>query len=822
MTTDYSPAAIEKDAQAYWQDQQSFEVKEELDKEKFFCLSMLPYPSGDLHMGHVRNYTLGDVIARYMHLKGKNVLQPMGWDSFGLPAENAAIKRQLPPAEWTKKNINRMRKQLKALGLAIDWRREFATCDPEYYHWEQWLFLKMYEKGLVYKKEAMVNWDPVDQTTLANEQVIDGRGWRSGALVEKRVIPQWFFKITDYADELLSGLDELDNWPDQVKTMQRNWIGRSEGVSIDFKVKGHKSGVTVYTTRPDTLYGVTYLSIAAEHPLAQQAAKDNPELQAFIESCQIGSTAEADLAHQEKRGVDTGLKAVHPFTRKHVPIWITNFVLMDYGTGAVMSVPAHDERDHDMAKQYDLPILPVIKPNDESEWDYEAAALTDAGIMMNSDGFDGLSSTDGKRQIIELITEKKLGDIQINYRLRDWGISRQRYWGAPIPMIFCKKCGDVPVPEDQLPIILPTDLIPDGSASPLKSCRSFYQTKCPSCGGQAKRETDTMDTFVESSWYYARYCSYDQNDKMLDDRAKYWTPVDQYIGGVEHAVLHLLYSRFFHKVMRDLGLVNSNEPFTNLLTQGMVLKDGHKMSKSKGNVVAPQGLVKEYGADTVRLFSLFAAPPEQSLEWSETGVDGCFRFLRKLYAFAIKSQELFTKLNHQPKQDPFVYNDNSQFQKYRCEFYTLLKQAKFDIKRLQFNTVVSACMKIFNLLQSLPTDSDAMRSLLQEGFGVLLQVLAPITPHLCHQLWIDLGYGDDILEAGWPKMDNRALQTSSVELIVQVNGKLRAKLQVPTGADNDTVESLAKDNDQVQKHIAGKDIKKVIVVPNKLVNIVAV
>ncbi|OGT47402.1 MAG: leucine--tRNA ligase [Gammaproteobacteria bacterium RIFCSPHIGHO2_12_FULL_41_15] len=820
---DYCPAETEKKAQQFWQDNRSFDAKEEFDKEKYFCLSMMPYPSGDLHMGHVRNYTIGDVIARFMHLKGKNVLQPMAWDSFGLPAENAAIKRQLSPAEWTHKNIARMRKQLKSMGFAIDWRRELTTCEPSYYRWEQWLFLKMYEKGLVYKKEAAVNWDPVDQTTLANEQVINGRGWRSGALVEKRVIPQWFFKTTAYAEELLTGLDEMENWPEQVKTMQRNWIGRSEGVSIEFKIKGENTQtLTIYTTRPDTIYGATYISIAPDHPLAKKAAKANAEVKAFIEACSHVSTAEAEIAHQEKHGIDTGLKAINPFNKKNIPIWITNFVLMDYGTGAIMSVPAHDERDHEMAIKYNLPIIPVIKPHDESEWDYLKAAFTDTGIMMDSDDYNGHSSTDTKKNIILAIAKKKLGKAQINYRLRDWGISRQRYWGTPIPMIFCKNCGDIPVPEDQLPVILPNDLIPDGKASPLKACRSFYQTKCPQCGGQAKRETDTMDTFVESSWYYARFSCFDQGNKILDDRAKYWTPVDQYIGGIEHAVLHLLYARFMHKVLRDLGLLNTNEPFSSLLTQGMVLKDGHKMAKSKGNVVAPQALIKQYGADTVRLFSMFAAPPEHSLEWSDSAVEGCYRFLRKLWTLATEKKSLVEKINQQPKQDPFVYNDNESFQKQRCEFYQLVKQAKFDIKRFQFNTVVSTCMKLCNLLHGLETSSEAIAHLFHEGMRILLQILSPITPHICHELWRELGYGEDILTSEWPKMDNRALKTSSIEIIVQINGKLRAKIQALNEASKEEIEKQALAHDVIQKYIKDKTVKKVIVVPNKLVNIVAV
>ena len=635
MNEQYDPAIIESNAQQYWETQQSFACREDDNKTKFYCLSMLPYPSGDLHMGHVRNYTIGDVIARYQRMLGKNVLHPMGWDAFGLPAENAAIARHLPPAVWTKNNIANMRKQFKQLGYSFDWQREISTCDPEYYRWEQWLFIQLYKKGLVYKKKAVVNWDPVDQTVLANEQVIDGKGWRSGATVERREIPQWFFKITAYAEELLHDLDQLTGWPQQVRTMQRNWIGRSEGANISFRIADSDESLTIFTTRADTIMGVSYLAIAPEHPLALTAAKTNPELHQFIEACRHTKVAEADTATQVKKGIRLGQTAIHPLTEEKLPIWVTNFVLMEYGSGAIMAVPAHDERDFEFASTYHLPVKPVIQP-ENSSWDFNRGAMTADGVLVNSGKFDGLTAAVARKTIIDFLVDNHLAERQINYRLRDWGISRQRYWGAPIPMVQCSECGDVPIKEQDLPVILPPNLIPDGHASPLTASASFYQTTCPQCGQEAKRETDTMDTFMESSWYYARYASYDQHSAMLDQRANYWTPVDQYIGGIEHAILHLLYARFMHKLLRDQGLLHSDEPFKNLLTQGMVLKDGFKMSKSKGNIVPPLELIDKYGADTVRLFIIFASPPEQSLEWSDSGVEGAYRFLKKLWSFANK------------------------------------------------------------------------------------------------------------------------------------------------------------------------------------------
>jgi leucyl-tRNA synthetase len=815
----YDPAAIEAAAQSYWQENHCFTTKEDLTREKYYCLSMLPYPSGELHMGHVRNYTIGDTISRYQAARGKNVFQPMGWDAFGLPAENAAIARGLAPAEWTQKNIKKMKKQLAPLGFALNWDRELATCDPEYYRWEQWLFLKMYEKGLVYKKEATVNWDPVDKTVLANEQVVDGKGWRSGATVERKRIPQWFFKITDYADELLDDLDKLDGWPEQVRTMQRNWIGRSTGLALDFSVIKQKEDLQVFTTRPDTLMGVSYLAIAAEHPLAIAAAEANPDIAKFVKKLAQNKVAEADIATLEKLGVDSGFRAIHPLTKKHLPIWITNFVLMDYGTGAVMAVPAHDERDHEFALKYDLPVLPVIKHKGKKAWDYEQAPYTAKGPLINSADFTGLTAKQGTHAICQTLIEKGVAEKTAHYRLRDWGVSRQRYWGTPIPMIHCKHCGDVPVPESDLPVVLPTDLIPDGSGSPLAKCPDFYKVKCPSCKKSAKRETDTMDTFVESSWYYARYCCVDQDKTMLDDRAKYWTPVDQYIGGIEHAILHLLYARFFHKVLRDLSLVNSDEPFNKLLTQGMVLKDGAKMSKSKGNTVAPQALIKKFGADTTRLFSMFAAPPEQSLEWSDSGVEGCHRFLRKIWQLAASHHEALQTYNQQKKKCFADYSDKALI-KARQEMHQVLQQANRDYERMQYNTVVSAAMKLANIAGKLPSDHEHFTCLLSECLSFLLRILAPITPHICHELWQSLGYGDNILAADWPQPSTQALSSDEIELIIQVNGKLRAKMTVASQMEKADLEKAALNHENIIRFMDGKAAKKVIVVPGKLINVV--
>lgn len=812
---EYDPNQIEPMIQSQWENEQAFAVGEDFTKPKFYALSMMPYPSGELHMGHVRNYTIGDVVARHHLQLGENVLQPMAWDAFGLPAENAAIERGISPADWTEKNIKKMRGQFKRLGYAFDWSREIKTCDPSYYRWEQWLFVQLFKKGLVYQKSAMVNWDPVDKTVLANEQVIDGKGWRSGAIVERREIPQWFFKITDYAQELLDDLDHLDGWPEQVRTMQRHWIGRSDGVSIDFKIQKQRGRkLTVYTTRVDTLMGVSYLAIAPDSELAQEVASESKSLAKFIKSCQQGSVAESEITNQEKVGMDTGLKAIHPLTKKPLPIWVANYVLSEYGTGAVMAVPAHDQRDHEFATAYQLPILPVVTPlSNDDEWDFTTAAFTEkAGKLINSEQFDGLDTEQAKTKITAALVAAKSGEPTVRYRLRDWGISRQRYWGTPIPMIHCKHCGAVPVPEEQLPVTLPVDLIPDGTTSPLKTHRSFYQTKCPSCGKQAKRETDTMDTFVESAWYYARLCCPDQQQAMLDERAKYWCPVDQYVGGIEHAILHLLYARFFFKVLRDEQLINGKEPFKNLLTQGMVLKDGAKMSKSKKNVVAPMNLIKEYGADTVRLFVIFAAPPEQSLEWSDSGVEGCYRFLNRVWQYAEQFQE---HRNDNTNNESLT----STQQQYRGEIHQILAQASRDIKRLQLNTVVSAAMKLLKLLSDISFNQENI-AIHQEGLAILLKILAPITPHITEVIWQELQWGSTIFDAGWPAVDKQALAQCKVDMVLQVNGKTRSKIQVMKGLDEEELKTLALEDAVVQKHLTDKEVKKVIVIPNRLINIV--
>lgn len=815
----YEPNLIEQEAQQFWDTNHTFEVKEDLNTEKFYCLSMLPYPSGELHMGHVRNYTIGDVITRYNRMLGKNVLQPMGWDAFGLPAENAAIKNKLPPAVWTYKNIDEMRAQLKQLGYAIDWRREIFTCKPEYYRWEQWLFVKLYKKGLAYKKNAVVNWDPVDHTVLANEQVINGRGWRSGALVERREISQWFLKITAYADELLNDLDLLEEWPEQVRTMQRNWIGKSEGLELQFSVTDSDELIHIFTTRPDTLMGVTSIAIAPEHPLAHLAAKNNPEIAQFIEECRNIKVAEAELATIDKRGIATPFTAIHPITGAKVPVWIANFVLMEYGSGAVMSVPAHDQRDFEFAQKYHLSIQPVIEPLDGETWNYQEGPFLDQGKLINSKDFTGLHSKEASIAIANFVETKKVGKRVTHYRLRDWGISRQRYWGAPIPIIYCPTCGTVPVPEADLPVILPEDVVPEGTGSPLQTLNSFVATTCPVCGESARRETDTFDTFMESSWYYTRYCSFDQHQAMLDDRTRYWTPVDQYIGGIEHAIMHLLYARFVHKLLRDEGMLNTDEPFTRLLTQGMVLKDGSKMSKSKGNVVSPSEYIAKYGADTIRLFIIFAAPPEQSLEWSDSGVEGAYRFLKRIWVFL---EEAKPKLRLVQPRDHRIESSlmTQQLRDLRKQFHTVLRQANNDLEKLQLNTIVSAAMKLFNILTEIPQHDEQQFILLNEGVSILLRLLSPITPHITHYLWRELGFGSDISKASWPKVDNRALKTDTVSMVVQINGKLRGEIVIPIDADQETIKETALTNPQIQKFLDAKPHKKIIVVPHKLINIV--
>jgi leucyl-tRNA synthetase len=810
MDAQYRPDQVEAQAQQYWEDNQSFKVTEEAGKEKFYCLSMFPYPSGRLHMGHVRNYSIGDVISRYQRMLGKNVLQPMGWDAFGLPAENAAIKNKVAPAKWTFENIDYMRGQLQRLGFGYDWDRELATCTPEYYRWEQWFFTKLYEKGLVYRKMSTVNWDPIDQTVLANEQVIDGRGWRSGALVEQKEIPQWFIKITDYADELLKDLDQLDGWPEQVKTMQRNWIGRSEGVEMEFAIQG-EAPLRVYTTRPDTLMGVSYVAVAAAHPLAKKAAAANHEVADFVEECLHNKVAEADMATMEKKGIYTGLTATHPISGEQVPVWVANFVLMSYGTGAVMAVPAHDQRDYEFAKKYGLPIKQVIEPANGEAIDLDNEAFTEKGKLVNSGEFTGKTSAEAFDAIATWLSERNLGEKKVNYRLRDWGVSRQRYWGAPIPMVETEDGELHPTPEDQLPVVLPTEVEMDGVKSPIKADPEWAKTTFD--GQPALRETDTFDTFMESSWYYARYCCPQNDQAMLDPAAaNYWLPVDQYVGGIEHAILHLLYSRFFHKLLRDTGLVESDEPFKQLLCQGMVLKDGAKMSKSKGNTVDPQEMIEEYGADTVRLFMMFAAPPEQSLEWNDSGVEGAFRFLKRLWRLVAEHVEagLPGALN--------VDSLDDSAKALRRKTHETIQKVSDDFgRRHTFNTAIAAVMELINDVSKF--DGDA--AVKHEALEAAVLVLAPITPHASHALWQALGHDEAVLNAAWPDVDESALVKDSIELVVQVNGKVRAKLEVPANADKDTVENLAKAEPNVQKFTDGKTIRKVIVVPGKLVNIVA-
>jgi leucyl-tRNA synthetase len=813
MDQHYNPQVLEKAVQEHWLAQQSFAVQQDDTREKFYCLAMFPYPSGQLHMGHVRNYTIADVIARYQRMQGKNVLQPMGWDAFGLPAENAAIKNRVPPAQWTAQNIDYMREQLQRLGFAYDWDREIATCDPKYYRWEQWFFTRLFEKGLAYKKKAEVNWCETDQTVLANEQVVDGCCWRCDKPVERREIDQWFIKITDYAEQLLADLDKLDQWPEQVRSMQRNWIGRSEGVDLDFTLPDG-TALSVYTTRPDTLMGVTYLAVALQHPLARAAATDNPALAAFIESQGNVKVAEADMATMEKRGMATGITATHPLTGAQVPVWVANFVLMSYGAGAVMSVPGHDQRDWEFATRYKLPILQVIAPTSDAPCDLGVAAFTEKGVLVNSGEFDGLNFPQACATIAARLEAAGRGKRTVNYRLRDWGVSRQRYWGAPIPIINCDDCGAVPVPAAELPVVLPTDVEFEGVGSPLKKMPSFYETSCPRCGKAATRETDTFDTFMESSWYYARYGCPHNDQAMLDGEADYWTPVDQYVGGIEHAILHLLYSRFFHKLLRDEGLVSSDEPFIRLLTQGMVLKDGAKMSKSKGNTVDPQSLIDSYGADTVRLFSMFAAPPEQSLEWSDSGVEGANRFLKRLWKMAGKH----IASGPAPALDVAALND--QQKNIRRKVHETIAKVSDDYGRRQtFNTAIAAIMELCNELGKLDSDASG-RAVMDEALRAIVLMLNPIVPHVCHALWPTLGGTGDIHHARWPGIDESALSRDSIELVVQVNGKVRGRINVPAAADRDAIEALARAQENVHRFLHGLNVRKVIVVPGKLVNIV--
>ncbi len=865
MQQKYNPQAIERDAQKFWGEAQSFRAVESGGKPKYYCLSMFPYPSGKLHMGHVRNYTIGDVLTRYHRMKGFNVLQPMGWDAFGLPAENAAMANGVPPAKWTWDNIAYMRKQLQSLGFAIDWSRELATCSPDYYRWNQWLFLRLLEKGIAYKKTQVVNWDPVDQTVLANEQVIDGKGWRTGATVEKREIPGYYLAITKYADELLAALDTLPGWPDRVKAMQANWIGKSYGVRFAFPytLDGKAEKLWVFTTRSDTIMGVTFVAVAAEHPLAQRAARGNAKLAAFIDECKRGSVMEADLATMEKKGMPTGIFVEHPLSGDKVEVWVGNYVLMGYGEGAVMAVPAHDERDFHFAKQYGLPIRPVIDVGGQT---FSTAAWQDwyadkeHGICTHSGKYDGLAYAAAVDAIAADLAAKGLGEKQVLYRLRDWGVSRQRYWGCPIPIIHCPSCGDVPVPDKDLPVVLPEDCVPDGSGNPLLKRPDFINCDCPKCGQPAKRETDTMDTFVDSSWYYLRYACADNGNAMVDERVNYWLPADQYIGGIEHAILHLLYSRFWSKAMRDLGLVKIDEPFRNLLTQGMVLNEiffrkpetgrityynpadvdvsvddkGNRtgavlradglpvesggigtMSKSKNNGVDPQALIETYGADIARFYMMFTAPPEQTLEWSDASVEGASRFLRRVWTLGYDTAQ-------RAAADPMPAALPAPLAAARREIHAVLKQANYDLGRHQFNTVASATMKMLNALEGVLKGGNdaAANAVLREGLSILLRVLSPITPHITHQLWRDLGYGGDILDAPWPEPDTAALVEDEVELVVQVGGKKRGDIRVPRDADKAAIEAAVLAHPEVRKFMAGQPARKIIIVPGRLVNVV--
>ncbi len=875
MRETYSAQAVESEVQAQWKAKDVYRAVENVldaqgnPKPKFYVCSMLPYPSGKLHMGHVRNYTLNDVMYRYYRMKGYNVMTPMGWDAFGLPAENAAIAKKVAPAEWTYSNIADMKAQMEPLGLAFDWSRELATCKPEYYRWNQWLFLKMLEKGIAYRKTQIVNWDPVDKTVLANEQVIEGRGWRSGAIVEKREIPGYYLGITQYAQELLDDLSKLDGWPEQVRRMQEHWIGRSEGVTLAFPytLDGEEKALRVYTTRADTLMGATYVAVATEHPLARRMSETNPELKAFCEECAKGGVSEADMATMEKKGMKTGFFVRHPLTDEPVEVWVANYVLMSYGEGAVMAVPAHDERDFAFANKYQLPIKQVIAVQGETfsrdAWQEWYGDKTLDGHLINSGEYDGLSIKEGLEAITKTLVAKNLGEKQVQFRLRDWGISRQRYWGTPIPIINCPHCGPVPVPEKDLPVVLPEDLIPDGSGNPLTKCESFLNVKCPKCGADAQRETDTMDTFVDSSWYFQRYCSPDCDTAMVDARNDYWMPMDQYIGGIEHAVLHLLYARFWTKVMRDMGLVKFDEPFKNLFTQGMLMaecyyrleEDGHKtwfypdevevqfdekgrpvgatckadgkpvvlggvekMSKSKNNVVEPREIIKKYGADTARSFVMFAGPPDQSAAWSNSGAEGTFRFLRRIWTWAYNNRDVVRAANSD-------YSELSDGAKdLRLQIHTALQQADFDFARMQYNTVVSACMKMFNTIEAFKPENSHDEAAVRDAASILLRTLYPIAPHITTALWEELGFIEqfgDLIDAPWPEVEADALKVDTVKLVVQVNGKLRGEISVPADASKDAIEAAALANEDVKRFVGEATVRKIIIVPNKLVNVVA-
>ena len=811
----YNPREIEESAQNYWEDKRVFESIEDQEKEKYYCLCMFPYPSGRLHMGHVRNYTIGDVVSRYQRMHGKNVLQPMGWDAFGLPAEGAAIKNNMAPSKWTRQNIEYMKYQLKMLGFGYDWSRELATCDPDYYKWEQWMFTRLFEKGIAYRSDAIVNWDPVENTVLANEQVIDGKGWRSGATIERRNMPQWFLRITDYCEELLEGLDDLD-WPEQVKVMQRNWIGRSEGYEIDFEIPHLDTAISVYTTRTDTLFGATYLALAPEHPIVQEIASLDNNVQEFLEDTKSQAVSEEALEKMEKKGVPLGFNAINPINGEEIPVWTANFVLMTYGTGSIMSVPAHDQRDHDFAKKYDLHIQPVIRSNDkDSNHDFNKEAYIEEGILFNSGNYDGVSSAQAKDQIGELLTDKNAAKKVINYRLRDWLISRQRYWGAPIPVLTNEQGDLVSESDENLPVSLPEEVEFDGVHSPLKTMSDFYEVNDRDI--PLVRETDTFDTFMESSWYYARFCSSDSDKAMLDDRAKYWLPVDLYIGGIEHAILHLLYARFYHKLLRDEGLVEGNEPFKRLLTQGMVLNDGAKMSKSLGNTVDPEEMIQNYGADTVRLFMMFTSPPEQSLEWSDTAINGSYRFLKKLWKLIKTHQDSIKDIPGISSNEKFNGNQN----KLRRKTHQTISKVTDDIgRRYTFNTAIAAVMELVNEVSTFNVDDELDRQVIKEAIESILLLLSPIVPHICHQLWLDINHDQPIIDAEWPKFDSCLLKSETSLIVVQVNGKLRSKLEVDASISEDELKSMALSDEKVARFIEGNEIKKIIVIPEKLVNIV--
>ncbi len=816
MEREYRPQEIEKKWQDFWAEKDTYRVSEETSGEKYYVLEMFPYPSGRIHMGHVRNYTIGDVVSRFKRARGLNVLHPIGWDAFGLPAENAAIQNAIHPSTWTRTNIAQMKQQLMRLGFSYDWSREIATCDVEYYRWEQWLFTRLHREGLAYRKTSVVNWDPVDQTVLANEQVIDGKGWRSGAVVEKKEIPQWFLRVSDYSEELLKKLEKMKGWPDAVKTMQRNWIGRSEGVEAEFRVDGEKSVLKIFTTRPDTIMGVTYLALAPEHPLVAEKARENPEVADFLAQCRKAPVSEAEIETMEKSGVPLGITAIHPISGERIPVWTANFVLMSYGTGAVMSVPAHDQRDWEFAKKYGLGIKQVIFPEDGSVFDIEKEAFTERGILGDSGWLSGLTSQEAFGEIAGFLQKNAAGGIKINYRLRDWGISRQRYWGAPIPIVYCEQCGEVPVPDSDLPVELPLEINIDAERIPaLSKIESFIETTCPACGEPAKRETDTMDTFVESSWYFLRYASPDFKSGMFEpEKASYWLPVNQYIGGIEHAILHLLYSRFFTKVLRDIGLFQLDEPFENLLTQGMVVKDGAKMSKSLGNTVDPDDMIVRYGADTVRMFMLFAAPVEKDLEWSEQGVNGMFRFLGRVWRFATgffaerENEEQVKKLPSEGKPAALTATTNRT-----------IKKVTEDIENFKFNTAISAVMELFNELSTLWKEKSVGREHARASLLAITRLIYPMAPHFAEELWELSGESGSLVDTEWIKWDESAFESAEITIPVRVNSRVRNQISISADADEETAREAALSDSRVAEYIAGREIKNFVYVPKRLVDI---